>query len=464
LLLALALGLIVSGIVLFLFAREKRSVEPAQQEITLEELSSLWMHWNTEGKYQKAITVDSTLRLLDKTQGRQAQDLPQAESTQKEKGTKGWQNEAIKEFWKKQVLPWRRILESQSAFFPILRILGLLDKHGSCPSIVMAQSDQESKDLKDHWHTLSRVSLLDHTLRVTNHIIEIYNSHYKDQILRGAYILAGLSHDLGKIPSFRDRNAYSLGDHPIISAGILTEVAKGVPYLEQVIGAVKTHHFPKPQDELAEYLQHADKKAREEELIFLRREGDKEETVLDEGVEHFSEGQNTEKKIIPFPHHHSESANLNQSLVPQWLRDNLNEILKRILTYINQPVGFGKWRAISQSNGICYIDPQLLLELAKEVMKEKGIVDITFMDKSLEEKAKILIADALRERGWLCEGVKDGYYGAYWNYELQGQQKKAYWTPIVIDAFGVLPNELESKKKFPLKAIKNIQLCMEVKE
>jgi len=448
--LALALGLIVSGIVLFFLAREKEPVEPAEKEITLEELSTLWTHWNTEGKYQKATTLDSTYR--------ESQDSPLGQSVQQEKSTKGWQIKSIKEFWKKQVLPWRRILESQSALFPILRILGLLDKHGSCPSIVLAQSDQESKDLKDHWHALSEVSLLDHTLSVTNHIIELYNSHYKDQILRGAYILAGLSHDLGKIPSFRERQAYSLGDHPIISAGILTEVAKGVPYLEQVVQAVKTHHFPKPQDELAEYLQHADKKAREEELILFTREK-KEETVSEKQVEL---EQNTGMKIIPFPVSVKQTNYFTQ--VPEWLRDNLTEILKRVLTYINQTVGFGKWRAISQPNGICYIDPQLLLEQAKEVMKEKNIIDITFMDKSLEERAKILIADALRERGWLCEGVKDGYYGAYWNYELQGQQKKAYWTPIIIDAFGVLPNELESKKKFPLKAIKNIQLCMEVKE
>jgi hypothetical protein len=448
--LALALGLIASGVILFFLAREEKPNKPEQEVITLKELSTLWMHWNTEDKNQRATTMDSTTR--------ESQNLPLEQPTQKGKSTKGWQNESIKEFWKKQVVPWGRILESQSALFPILRILGLLDKYGSCPSIVMAQSDQESKDLKDHWHALSGVSLLDHTLRVTNHIIEIYNSHYKDQILRGAYILAGLSHDLGKIPSFREGRAYSLGDHPIISAGILTEVAKGVPYLEQVIGAVKSHHFPRPQDELAEYLQQADKKAREEEMILMRREGDKEKIALDEPIE---AEDNTEKKIIPFPHNPSETANLNQSPIRQWLRDNLTEILKRILTYINQPVGFGKWRAISQPNGICYIDPQLLLEQTREVMKEKSIVNITFMDNSLEEKAKILIADALRERGWLCEGVKDGYYGAWWNYDIHGEQRKGYWIPILVDAFGVMPSELERRKQFPIKAITKVELSME---
>lgn len=37
-------------------------------------------------------------------------------------------------------------------------------------------------------------------------------------------------------------------------------------------------------------------------------------------------------------------------------------------------------------------------------MKEREIIDITFIDNSLKEKAKILIADALRERGGLAKG------------------------------------------------------------
>jgi hypothetical protein len=72
------------------------------------------MHWNTEDK--KANTGDLT---PPKTQG-----STQGESVQKEKSPKGWQNDAIKEFWKMQVLPWRGILESQSALFPVMRVLG----------------------------------------------------------------------------------------------------------------------------------------------------------------------------------------------------------------------------------------------------------------------------------------------------------------------------------------------------
>ncbi len=116
------------------------------------------------------------------------------------------------------------------------------------------------------------------------------------------------------------------------------------------------------------------------------------------------------------------------------------------------------------SNGICYIDPKLLLEKTREVIKEKNIIDITFMDNSLEEKAKILIADALRKKGWLGEGVKKGYYGAYWLYNLHGQQKRGYWTPMIVDAFGIRPSELEMKKGFFLKGIKTVELCTERKQ
>ena len=445
---ALALGLITMGIILFLLGKEKASLKPEEEEITLEELATLW----------KDPKEDSPK--LKQTLGEE----PNLKESNETKNYSKWQNESIREFWKKEVLPFRRILESQSAFFPILKILTLLDRYGSCPSIVSAHEDQEAKDLKNHWEILAKVTLVEHTLRVTYHMIQIYKSHYKDQILRGAYILSGLSHDIGKIPGLREKKVYALGDHPIISAEVLIEVARGIPYLEQVVHAVKSHHFPKPQDELTQHLQQSDKRAREEELMLFGREG----VVFEEEVEL----EDTGTKVIPFPLTASSEPKTSnkfigkvtiptsETQIPLWLSETLPEILKRILPHINQPTGFGRWKAISSPNGICYIDPELLLEKTREVMKEKKVTDITFMDDSLKEKAKILIADALRSRGWLGEGVKEGYYGAYWNYELQGQVKQGYWTPVVTSAFGVMPNELEMKKRFPIKGVKNIELCV----
>jgi hypothetical protein len=460
-LIALALGLIALGIILFLLGRQKGSTKPEQEEITLEQLSTLWKEPEQDSSKLQETSNNVTLSKSEEEESHRKE-------SNETKNYGKWQNESVKEFWKKEVLPFRCILESQSALFPILRILTLLDKYGSCPSIVSAHENQEAKDLKNHWEILAKVSLSEHTLRVACHMTQIYRSQYKDQILRGAYILAGLSHDLGKIPHLREKKVYALGDHPIISAEILIEVARGVPYLEQVVHAVKSHHFPKPQDELAQHLQQADKKAREEELMLFGREG--EEVVLEEEVELGLEDTGT--KVIPFPltvAGEPKTSNkfigkvtipISQSHIPPWLSQNLPEILKRVLPHINQPTGFGRWKAISSPNGICYIDPELLLEKAREVMRERQITDITFMDDSLKEKAKILIASALRERGWLGDGVKEGYYGAYWNYELQGQVKQGYWTPILATAFGVMPHELEMKKRFPIKGIKNIELCV----
>ena len=446
--LTMAFGLIALGIILFLLGKEKVSLKPEEEEITLEELATLWKDPKEDSPNpQKTLGEELNLKESNET-----------------KNYSKWQNELIREFWKKEVLPFRRILESQSALFPILKILTLLDRYGSCPSIVSAHEDQEAKDLKNHWEVLAKVTLVEHTLRVTYHMIQIYKSHYKDQILRGAYILSGLSHDIGKIPGLREKKVYALGDHPIISAEVLIEVARGIPYLEQVVHAVKSHHFPKPQDELTQHLQQSDKRAREEELMLFGREG----VVFEEEVEL----EDTGTKVIPFPLTASSEPKTSnkfigkvtiptsETQIPLWLSETLPEILKRILPHINQPTGFGRWKAISSPNGICYIDPELLLEKAREVMKEKKVTDITFMDDSLKEKAKILIADALRSRGWLGEGVKEGYYGAYWNYELQGQVKQGYWTPIVAQAFGVMPHELEAKKRFPIKGVKNIELCV----
>jgi hypothetical protein len=172
--------------------------------------------------------------------------------------------------------------------------------------------------------------------------------------------------------------------------------------------------------------------------------------------------------VEPLSTGYSKGLSTNK-VPPDWLRTNLDKILKRVLPHINQVVGFNRynarWKAFSMPNGICYIDPEFLLKKAREVMEEKKITDINFIDNSLREKAKILIADTLRERGWLGEGVKEGYYGAYWNcYGAEGQVlRQEYRTPIFINAFGVLPNEIELRKTAILREIKNVELCTEVK-
>ena len=49
-----------------------------------------------------------------------------------------------------------------------------------------------------------------------------------------------------------------------------------------------------------------------------------------------------------------------------------------------------------------------------------------FFDSSrpAELRAKLLVTNSLKSRNWVGDGVGDGYYAAFWNYEYEGKEDK----------------------------------------
>jgi hypothetical protein len=110
-----------------------------------------------------------------------------------------------------------------------LAVLGLLARHGDCPSVVttMLNRDSEALDLRNFIETLKKVTLLDHSVNVARmmlkHLKETYYGRDYESLIPKAFLVS-FGHDLGKIPSLRSDPAYPDPDHPLISARKLEEI------------------------------------------------------------------------------------------------------------------------------------------------------------------------------------------------------------------------------------------------
>ena len=97
-------------------------------------------------------------------------------------------------------------------------------------------------------------------------------------------------------------------------------------------------------------------------------------------------------------------------------------------------------------------------------MEREEIADMRFFDPSrpAELRAKLLVTDSLKSRNWVSEGVRDGYYAAFWNYEYGGKKvrKGGFWVPVFAEAFDIPLSELEKRKNAELRRITSVSPCL----
>jgi len=176
--------------------------------------------------------------------------------------------EEIKDFIVQFIVPDIRVFRRRSLLLGTIEILKILEQKGSCPSVVLTliKSDEESKDVTSIRDLLSQISLKDHTLRVTRYMIKFISEEHHGRVDQSA-IIVGLSHDLGKIPELRNDAIlkYAEGDHPLISARVVSEIFSNHPYnLEFIFNAIESHHRPTRKNEsnyFLTYLKRADQAA-----------------------------------------------------------------------------------------------------------------------------------------------------------------------------------------------------------
>ena len=97
-------------------------------------------------------------------------------------------------------------------------------------------------------------------------------------------------------------------------------------------------------------------------------------------------------------------------------------------------------------------------------MEREEIADMRFFDptRPAELRAKLLVTNSLKARNWVGEGVRDGYYAAFWNYEYGGKKvrKGGFWIPVFTEAFDVPLSELEKRKNTELRRITSVSPCL----
>lgn len=103
-------------------------------------------------------------------------------------------------FWAEEIEPHRRLLEKRGELPVIERVLIELDRHGICSSVVAGDGKSAFSPTAKGF---SRVTLLDHSLRVARRMREAHDAIYTERILYGKHLIAALAHDVGKMEHLR---------------------------------------------------------------------------------------------------------------------------------------------------------------------------------------------------------------------------------------------------------------------
>lgn len=355
-----------------------------------------------------------------------------------------FKNPQTRAFWTEEIEPSRLLFEKRRELAVIERVLTELDRHGLCSSVV---SGDGKSAFAPTARRFSRVTLLDHSLRVARCMREIHDSLYTERILFGEHLIAALAHDVGKMEHLRPEDKrYVKDDHAAASARALNAWImecggeRAALSLRSAVDAVRNHHrsanAPGP---ILENLKRADTAAREEEFSGVRKS----------------------------PREAAASPDGTDTEPPEWLLRDIPRILNaHVGPAINaaalEEAPFA--RAISSTNGIVYVCPHYLLDGIREHMEREEIADMRFFDPSrpAELRAKLLVTNSLKARNWVGEGVRDGYYAAFWDYECGGKKvrKGGFWVPVFAEAFDVPLSELEKRKNSELRRITSVSPCL----
>lgn len=347
-------------------------------------------------------------------------------------------------FWEEEIEPHRGLLERRRELPVIEKVLLVLDEHGTCSSVVSGDGKSTFSPTAKRF---SRVTLLDHSLRVARRMREAHDAVYTERVLYGKHLMAALAHDVGKMEHLRPEGGrYVKDDHAAASARALNAWImecggeKAALELRSVVDAVRNHHRTvNSPDSILKNLKRADTAAREEEFSGNRKN----------------------------PHATTAPRDETSDEPPEWLLRDIPRILNdRVGPAINtaslEQAPFAQ--AISSTNGIVYVDPHHLLDGVREHMEREEIADMRFFDPSRpkELQAKLLVTNSLKSRNWVGEGVKDGYYAAFWNYEYKGKKVKkgGFWIPVFAEAFDVPLSELEKRKNSELRQITSVEPCL----
>lgn len=410
-----------------------------------------------------------------------------------------FKHEEITRFYNDIIAP-RKIIKGPRRTI-ITKLLEILDKEGTCPSVVGGCGnikDPDSDFDESTFSQLATISLYQHSLAVARKFV----SKTREEIHLPNILITALGHDLGKIPAHHNKY-YSTGDHPQISLIILASIPEYVklPNRSELDRIIRGHHQLAPNNPLAVALKQCDQEVRHDELgSFINRTNENvaaEEYESDEEMEDASddepggEGVSETKDANPeiqatleTPHADSLQEQVEQHEVtdhplgsepkakykpkkvplPSWYdADNIISVIKQQVNQVERTPSGVHWQAVSLANGIVYVKPEGLWKAIQETCAGR---DATILAAAGDEAAK---RDFIFTVVWELGKVKDAIAiemmaSSYFTIKtavISDSDKITNWLliPFRASAFGVLPSEFESTKPAILKKlVKDIRI------
>jgi len=374
-----------------------------------------------------------------------------------------WKDRGLNQFFLKYIKPNRNGLSSRGFLEPLNQILSILDRYGNCPSIV--QKDRKSLQRVNNeidsngFGALSKISLLEHSLNTAAILIEdrkTGNIDYKEMM--GVMLIAGLGHDLGKIPRFSP-GGYKTIDHPFISQKILSGILPDkLNSRDMILTAVRDHHFPsRGENGLTAILKSADHKARAKEI---QEDAGESGSMLKEPDEKRKDAQNENNEGRKKGNHQYEHIDLN------WL--DPRHLLDKLSSYINVIKNSKEYRAFSViGDGLVYIQPGLIFEVVTNLGIEKGMVDLIAHGAGRVHKNDVAHAARRLLDKYIPEYVGKNFIGQRYSIITKKGDtlsKPGFYLPIRISAFNIPPSKLEERKKgttyghMTLQSIKRLEV------
>jgi len=371
----------------------------------------------------------------------------------------------------------------------IENILSILDHKGDCPSVVQRNKDEaENKYDKDVFEQLAQVPLWQHSLSVAGHLAD----SMKQAVMIPDALLAGLGHDLGKIPAYQDA-LYRTGDHPVLSLIVLNRIPgyESMSNADDVSQAIRQHHQLAPETPLGIALKKADKKTRLEEISRMSSvEKDLPLEIAEKSEEDLPPSLNIEetgkvkpvkekekksqaptqtadnKKKQPTPSRKQKSSVPNEDRV---LAENLALalILDALKKRINK-VEKGRWSIISTPEGVVLCQPDALWQEIKNAGQNNP--ELLVGDADEETKRKIIGAVVKRMNNELraieTSQLGKGYHTAQCLViSADGKAFKVPLIPFRAEAFNALPSQFEiSKQPNIRRLVQKVKLPNQIKK
>jgi hypothetical protein len=176
-------------------------------------------------------------------------------------------------FWHRFIYTHHAARSAQAKAYEMaaLEILSLFDQEGDCPSVVNKNRGEAETSLSTKsYDLLATVPLWEHSLKVAEYMAE------EPSYIPHIYILAGLVHDIAKIPSIYNE-CYAKGNHVQLAEFTVKTrcpALLALPSYPTIISAIEDHHpqgGQKTDKPLTLALIKCDRKAREDELKSLKK-------------------------------------------------------------------------------------------------------------------------------------------------------------------------------------------------